>query len=171
MQLMDRTPSHVRDSLRRRRLDAKVRNVEAGSEALRSENRVLREQLSREHAALEMALTSRKKPHRIRRLAALSVAAAGAYVAGTKAGRERYDQLRTWLSRKVPDRDEAGAIREETAAAVADAGAMMKRNAERVGDSMKQSAYRAGEAAKEIGERAGETVSDGASQAARRNQS
>jgi hypothetical protein len=163
MQLMDRAPSDVRESLRRRRLEAKARGAEAGNEALRSENRVLREQLMREHAALEMALKPRKKPHRIRRLATLSVAAAGAYVAGTKAGRERYDQLRSWLSRRgVPDLYESDAIREEAAAAVADAGAMMARNAERVGDSMKQAASRAGDAAKEMGERTGETMSEGA---------
>jgi hypothetical protein len=170
MQLMDRTPSDVRDSLRRRRLDAKVRSAEVGSEALRSENRVLREQLMREHSALEMALTPRRKPHRIRRLATLGVAAAGAYVAGTKAGRERYDQLRTWISRKAPDLDldEPDAIRQEAAAAVADAGARMGRNAERVGESMRQSAFRAGEAAKETAERAGEALGEGASQTARK---
>jgi hypothetical protein len=169
MQLMDRTPSDVRDSLRRRRLEAKARGAEAGNEVLRSENRVLREQLMREHTALEMALTPRKKSHRIRRVATLGVAAAGAYVAGTKAGRERYDQLRSWLSRRdFPNVDEADAIREEAAAAVADAGARLERNAERVGESMKQSAYRAGETAKEIGERTGETLSEAASQAARK---
>jgi len=169
MQLMDRTPSDVRDSLRRRRLEAKARGAEAGNEALRSDNHVLREQLMREHEALEMALTPHKKTHRIRRLATLGVAAGGAYIAGTKAGRERYEQLRSWFSRQdLPNAYEPDAIREDAAAAIADAGAKMERNAQRMGDSIKHSAYRAGDAAREIADRTGETMSEASSQTARK---
>jgi hypothetical protein len=41
--------------------------------------------------------TKKRKPSRFRSLMLLLIAGGAAYVAGAKAGRERYDQLRAWF--------------------------------------------------------------------------
>ena len=163
---------NVRASVRRRRRDHRADRAEATNEALRTENRVLRDQLARERSALEMALAASgpRKPRRIRRLLPLVIAAGGAYVAGTKAGRERYDQMRAWLSgrRDTMLAGQPDALREEAAGALVETGAAMERTADRVGDTLKQKAEKAGDLANDAAQKTGDAVAEGTARAGRK---
>jgi hypothetical protein len=73
-------------------------------ERLKVQNDALREEIDRDRSRLSELLdtlgdtTSPKvKKHRIRRIITLTSAAGAAYVMGAKAGRERYNQIRTWF--------------------------------------------------------------------------
>ena len=82
--------------------DVKLDTVQERNERLKMKNDLLREELSQEREERERILDAlervgRPKRHRVRGLFVLSAAAGTAYVMGSKAGRERYDQLRTWF--------------------------------------------------------------------------
>ena len=133
---------NVRASVQRRRRDHRDERLEATNQDLRTENRALRDQLTRERSSAEMALAgSAPRKHRIRRTLALVIAAGGAYVAGTKAGRERYEQMRAWLSGTREElADHADELREEAVGVWVDTGESMERTADRVGETLKQKA-------------------------------
>lgn len=132
MDLKDRATA-VKETARSRFIQAKAQakaerahgKAERASEAadrLQAENAVLRDQVEQDRvdrdrmmAALERLSTTKSRPkpkkHRIRGLLTLATAAGAAYVAGTKAGRERYDQLRAkWTGLK--NRPEMDRMRE-----------------------------------------------------------
>ena len=78
------------------------------NERLRAQNEVLRTELDRAAKDRSRFLdaieglqpnTTAPKKHRLRRTMTLAIAAGGAYVAGTKAGRARYEQIRSWWDR------------------------------------------------------------------------
>jgi hypothetical protein len=88
MEIKDRMGS-IADQVRVHRLESKYEGADREVLRLRAENDALREAID----------GTRPKKHRLRRLTTLAVAAGGAYVLGTKAGRERYEQLRQkWSS-------------------------------------------------------------------------
>ena len=103
--LKDRA-SALTDSAKQRLAERHAESLERENERLKMENSTLREQTDRDRDRMERILgslddaTSGPKKHRIRRLVTLSVAAGGAYVMGAKAGRERYEQLRTWWAER-----------------------------------------------------------------------
>ena len=73
-------------------------------ERLKVQNDALREEIDRDRSRLSELLDTlgdatspRVKKHRIRRLITLTSAAGAAYVIGAKAGRQRYDQIRSWF--------------------------------------------------------------------------
>jgi G3E family GTPase len=82
--------------------EAKLENAAERNERLRMKNEVLSEELKQERAERDRILEalervgSQRKTHRMRGFFLLSTAAAAAYVMGSKAGTERYEQLRTW---------------------------------------------------------------------------
>jgi hypothetical protein len=99
-QLKDRAKAKVNEN----RLD----RTSSENDRLKAENEVLRTELDRaaqDRSKFLSALdafqpeTKKAKKHRIRRTMTLAVAAGGAYVAGAKAGRERYEQIRSWWER------------------------------------------------------------------------
>ena len=74
-------------------------------ERLKVQNEALREELDRDRNRLSELLDTLGeatspgiKKHRIRRLITLTSAAGAAYVIGAKAGRQRYDQIRSWFN-------------------------------------------------------------------------
>ena len=84
--------------------EAKLESATERNERLRMKNEVLSEELKQERAERDRILEalekvgSHKKTHRLRGFFMLSTAAAAAYVMGSKAGTERYEQLRSWWS-------------------------------------------------------------------------
>lgn len=128
MDLKDRATA-VKETARSRFIQAKAERahgkVERASEAaerLQAENAVLRDQVEQDRAdrdrmmaALERLSATKERPrpkkHRIRHLFTFATAAGAAYVAGTKAGRERYDQLRAKWN-ELTNRPEMDQMRE-----------------------------------------------------------
>lgn len=109
MQLQERVRS-ARDDAKIRMRDARLEKVDRDRDRLKTENEILKARLegTTEERARWMdaidELTSRPevtvktKKHRLRRLFVLGAAAGSAYVVGAKAGRERYEQLRSWFA-------------------------------------------------------------------------
>ena len=91
-----------RETLQRKRLGNKFDDTKAENERLRVENRSLRAAASREHDDMQrlisaVGLIGDRRPGRARKIGAIAAAAAGAYVLGARAGRERYEQIaRRW---------------------------------------------------------------------------
>ena len=84
--------------------EAKLESATERNERLRMKNELLSEELKQERSERDRILEalekvgSQKKSHRMRGFFMLSTAAAAAYVMGSKAGTERYEQLRSWWS-------------------------------------------------------------------------
>jgi G3E family GTPase len=103
--LKDRA-SAITETAKHRLAERHAESLERENERLKVENSALREQTDLEQERLERILDSledvsaKPKKHRIRRLMTLSVAAGGAYVMGAKAGRERYEQIKTWWAER-----------------------------------------------------------------------
>jgi hypothetical protein len=82
--------------------EAKLESATERNERLRMRNELLNEELKQERSERDRILEalekvgSQKKTHRLRGFFMLSTAAAAAYVMGSKAGTERYEQLRSW---------------------------------------------------------------------------
>lgn len=93
--------SDLGDRARERRTESRLDKVDRENERLKSEVKLLREDLHEERGSLEQALdalnkretvTVKTKPRR-GRLLRTAVIGGGAYLLGTRAGRERYDQI------------------------------------------------------------------------------
>ena len=136
MDLKERTMA-LTESVKNRRIEDRNDRMERDIERLRVENQALKEEIDRDRDRLSKVLGSLEsttvkagsKSHRIRRLFTLTAAAGGAYVVGTKAGRERYEQIRQWWL-KMRDRSPLSDAREagqewvdKAGSAVEDAGA------------------------------------------------
>lgn len=87
----------ARAMVKERLLDRRVEKLSRENEELRHAVEDLRNDLDTEHdrskEALEALSKARRKPGRMKWL----VLAGGAYVLGAKAGRQRYEQMRTWV--------------------------------------------------------------------------
>lgn len=101
MDLMERA-NEARRTYTRDRLEHRLDHAERDNRQLRDENDALRTGMRREEeerkrlwSALEKV--SRRKGARLRAPLLLGIGAGVAYIAGTKAGRERYEQLQGWL--------------------------------------------------------------------------
>jgi hypothetical protein len=102
MKLIERVAAS-RETLQRKRLEHKIDDSEAEKERLRVENRSLREAVGREHDDMQHLISAvgrigdDRRRSRARKIGAIAAAAAGAYVLGARAGRERYEQIaRRW---------------------------------------------------------------------------
>ena len=117
-----------------------------------------------------MSTTSSNKPHRIRMFLLMAITAGGAYVAGTKAGRERYKEMKAWLpgGNKEKLADQTQALREETAAALVETGAAVERRADRLGEALNEKAETAGGLAKGATKKTGEAVASTTAKAGRK---
>jgi hypothetical protein len=109
MQLQERVRS-ARDDAKIRVRDARLDKADRDRDRLKTENEILKARLdgtTEERARWMEAIdeltarpddvTVKIKKHRLRRLFVLGAAAGSAYVIGAKAGRERYEQLRSWF--------------------------------------------------------------------------
>jgi outer membrane murein-binding lipoprotein Lpp len=90
------------DRARERRTASKLASLDAENDRLETEVRTLREQLDAERDELRQALKAvpSKTKVKVKRRGGVvrTVVFAGtAYVLGAKAGRERYEQIRTWF--------------------------------------------------------------------------
>lgn len=101
MDLIERA-NEARHTFARDRLEHRLDDAVRDNHTLREENDRLRNELHRDEedrkrmwSTIEKSRT--RKPSRLRSVAVLLIAAGAAYVAGSKAGRERYDQLRAWF--------------------------------------------------------------------------
>jgi FtsZ-binding cell division protein ZapB len=105
MDLKDRA-SALTESAKHRMAEKHAESLERENDRLKVEVSALRDQSDRDADRMERILdsldeaTTTPKKHRLRRLMTLSMAAGSAYVLGAKAGRERYDQLRSWWSER-----------------------------------------------------------------------
>ncbi len=106
MRITDRI-GDVTERLEMRRLETKTDKLDRENDRLRGELRLTREELAAERdsrgeflntiKSMPKATTKvkvKKKPGLMR----LAIVGGGAYVLGTRAGRERYDQLKSWAS-------------------------------------------------------------------------
>ncbi len=125
MDLIERA-SEARRTYARDRLEHRLDDAERDNRQLREENDSLRTGMRREEeerkrlwSALEK--DSRRRGSRLRAPLVLGIAAGVAYIAGTKAGRERYEQLQGWLdgardrAAKVQGEIESGSARASNA--------------------------------------------------------
>lgn len=115
MRVADRV-TDVTDRVQTRRLQTKRESLDRDNERLRIELRTMRDELERERSARDElldALTKNDRPIKTGHLEAkdvtvktkrrggllrLLIIGGGAYVLGTRAGHERYEQLRSWAS-------------------------------------------------------------------------
>lgn len=101
MDVMDRASS-IKDEIKSRRLESRAEHAQQQLDRLKMENETLKSEVDRDHERIESLLEGLQdvvKPpsgskHRLRRLMTLTIAAAGAYVMGAKAGRDRYEQIK-----------------------------------------------------------------------------
>ena len=99
------------DRVRERRMEGRVDDLDRENLKLKTEVRELRGELDHERSMLEDALQGlRERPtptvvKKKRRggLIRTAVIGGGAYLLGTRAGRERYDQIVGWVERKRDD--------------------------------------------------------------------
>jgi len=107
---MHRTTDRITDvaeRIRDRRAAARLENTEHENDVLRTELRALRADASRQRAEREELMDVLKdggavrtnSPSRRGGLLRLLIIGGGAYVLGTRAGRERYDQITEWFGR------------------------------------------------------------------------
>lgn len=164
MDVLDRVET-MRGARRKKRVEGKVDDVEHENDRLHVENESLRDQLHRERAELSRVLDvlergmqkRRPRKHRVRRIAMLSMAAGSAYIAGSKAGRERFDQIRERWNR----------IMNAGRAEIHDRGHEAAQATERAGDRVRDAAQRAGDKAGALADRAGDVAGMAAEKAAR----
>jgi len=100
MDITDRM-GHVKDQVRQHRLEERLERAQrdnlglrAESEALKDEHRDITERL----AAIERTAVSSPRRHRLRTFMSVAALAGGSYVMGAKAGRQRYEDIRAWMS-------------------------------------------------------------------------
>lgn len=102
----------ITNAARAKTHEARLDRAQSERDSLRTENEMLRERvrdaeedrsrwmsvMDRLAASMPEATNGSKPPkrHRVRRLFVLGAAAGSAYVIGAKAGRERYEQIRSW---------------------------------------------------------------------------
>jgi len=164
MDVLDRVES-IRGARQKKRVEGRVDDVEHENDRLHAENESLRDQLHQERAelsrildVLERGMQGRgSRKHRLRRIAVLSVAAGSAYVAGSKAGRERFDEIRHRWNRMM------GTGRTE----IQDRGYEAAETTERAGDRVRDAVQKAGDKAGALADRAGEMAGSAAEKAAR----
>jgi hypothetical protein len=107
---MHRTTDRITDvaeRIRDRRAAARLENTEHENDVLRTELRALRADASRQRAEREELMDVLKDGGAVRTngssrrggLLRLLIIGGGAYVLGTRAGRERYDQITDWFGR------------------------------------------------------------------------
>jgi hypothetical protein len=111
----------VRGRARDRMVTARLTNMDRENERLRTESSMLRAQLERERQdgdSLRDALkaSAKNRAVKVRRSGSLRmlVLAGGAYLLGAKAGRERYEEIRSW-ARDMQRRYLGGSSSEQTA--------------------------------------------------------
>jgi ferric-dicitrate binding protein FerR (iron transport regulator) len=97
---MMRQPATMRDAktkVKERLLDRRVDKLSEENDKLREAVEDLRQELDAEHGRSKETLSalskSRRRPGRMKWL----VLAGGAYVLGAKAGRARYEQMKSWV--------------------------------------------------------------------------
>ncbi len=155
MEITERV-SKLGEDLHNRRIEGKLEAAQQQNDRLKNETKILRDGLSEDRsevsrllAALEASnASSSGSRHRLRRLMSLSVVAGTAYVLGAKAGRERYEQLRSrwdgWFQKgrsTASDlRGRAGDVVEDAKVAterVSDATALISETAQSIVDGPK----------------------------------
>jgi hypothetical protein len=105
--------SDVTDRVQTRRLESKRESLDRDNERLRTELRTIRDELERERGARDELLHALKKQGNGTTMKAdkvkvktkrrggflrMLVVGGGAYILGTRAGRERYEQIKGWAS-------------------------------------------------------------------------
>ncbi|HEX6130488.1 MAG TPA: hypothetical protein VF044_02100 [Actinomycetota bacterium] len=104
MKITDRI-GDVTEKMQARRLEMKSETLDRENERLRAEMRAVREELEQERETrTELLDTLRSMPKgkvKVKKrggMLRMLVVGGGAYVLGTRAGRERYEQIRSWAS-------------------------------------------------------------------------
>jgi hypothetical protein len=149
MALKDRTMA-LAESVKNRRAEDRNDRMERDIERLHVENQALKEEIDRDRDRLSKVLGSLEsttakagsKPHRIRRLFTLTAAVGGAYVVGTKGGRERYEQIRQWWS-QMRDRSPLSDAREVGQEWVDKAGSTVEDAGARASDAIQTASQKA----------------------------
>jgi len=95
--------SELGDRARERKMESRLDKLDRENDRLRQEVRLLKDDLHEERGSLQQALDALKRdehvtvqtkaPKRRSRIMRTIVIGGGAYVLGTRAGRERYDQI------------------------------------------------------------------------------
>lgn len=106
MEITDKM-EHVRDQVRQHRAHEKLDHLRQENRQLETETRMLRGERDDHRGDLAKLMGSLERTsqagtqHRLRRLATLTTVAVGAYVLGAKAGRDRYESIRSFLQKAV----------------------------------------------------------------------
>jgi regulator of replication initiation timing len=152
MELVERA-QEARRSFARDRLEHRLNDAVNDNDRLRSENDLLREQI-------DHGRRIPKSGSRTRRLVVFGIGVGTAYVMGTKAGRERYEQIRSWwgqLRGRVMD------VQDDLQYAVAETA---ETTTGRIAERVEESSASASDALKTGGERTAERVREAGRQTA-----
>lgn len=93
----DARQTFMRDRIEHRLDEAMLDNHKLRDENDRLRGEIHRDEEDRKQMWSTIEKSSKRKPARMRSMLMLLIAGGAAYIAGTKAGRERYDQLRGWF--------------------------------------------------------------------------
>jgi G3E family GTPase len=165
------------EGAKNRRIEDHNDRIERDNDRLRIENQALKGEMDRDRDRLSTLLDSLEststpagsKSHRLRGLFTLTAAAAGAYVMGAKAGRERYEQIRDRWSQM---RDRQMSRVRETGQEWADrAGSTVEDAGERASDAIQTASQKAASAVQQAGTQAAASVSNATESGATKRQS
>ncbi|MDP9331130.1 MAG: hypothetical protein M3P11_10900 [Actinomycetota bacterium] len=176
MDIKDRAMA-LTEGTKHRWIEDRNDRIERDNERLRIENQALKGEMDRDRDRLSTLLDSLEststaagsKSHRLRALFTLTAAAAGAYVMGAKAGRERYEQIRDRWSQM---RDRRMSQVSETGQEWADrAGSTVEDAGERASDAIQTASQKAAAALQQAGTQAAASVSNATESGATKRQS
>ncbi len=102
MEIIDQM-GRMRDRIRRDRSEREMEDIRRENLRLKAEARLLQDELEHDRGAVARLLSAierntPEKTHRFAQMVSLAGAAAGAYVMGAKAGRQRYEDIRGAVS-------------------------------------------------------------------------
>jgi hypothetical protein len=163
MELMERT-SDRRRTFMKDRLERKLEDTMRDKARLEQANELLKAEIERDNherdqmwSAVEKGIRPRKS--RMRRLMLLGVGAGVAYVAGAKAGRDRYDDIVAWWNRTRGRAVELPGEAKRTMTAQADKVATQaEKLTDKLSDRVETATARTGEAIESGGEHAASTM-------------
>ena len=165
MDIKDRAVA-LTETAKNRWVEDRNDRIERDNDRLRVENQALKGEMDRDRERLSTLLdalestppTNGMKSHRLRRVFTLTAAAAGAYVMGAKAGRQRYEQIRQRWSHML---DRPMSQVRETGQEWADrAGTTVEDVGSRASDAIQTASQKAAGAVQQTGTQAAATVSN-----------
>jgi cell division septum initiation protein DivIVA len=161
----DRRRTHMRDRLEHKLDDALRDNVrlEQANDLLKAE--LERDDRERDHmwSAVETGMRGRRRSGRVRRMIIVGAGIGAAYVAGTKAGRSRYDEIVAWFDQMRGRATQMGddvqrSMTNKAGDMSNDLAGRIEQGAARTSDRLEQGAAKTSDAIEESGHKAADSM-------------